>query len=191
MLNQVKMNLEFVDVDGNNRQIGRTLYESNEHFIAVAEDYLTSGLTAAQVCRKHNIGNQTNVDAAFRDGPGQAYMIKRIIEDGLTPHPQFLSYRSGRRIKDQLEMRGYGHLAEGDPIAANVEAEPIPVSDQIAAEDRTPRPPAVTTDPTPDCESDWVKSMNDQLDEIDAKISALEAYREAVEKVKAAFNKSV
>ena len=113
MTTQARMHFQFQDVDGNHRQINRQSFESGEQFVIVAKDLLTSGLGIADICRKYELpDNPTNVDAAFRDGPGQAYLIKLIIEDGLKPHPRFLEYRSGRRVKDEIIWRGYGHLLE-------------------------------------------------------------------------------
>ena len=174
MTTLTRMHFQFEDVDGNDRQINRQSFESTEQFVTVSKDLLTSGLGIADICRKYELpDNPTNVDATYRDGPGQAYLVKLIIEDGLVPHPRFLEYRSGRRIKDEVTWRGYGHLLKGEPIAADEQVN---------------RPQVVDVEDPPEDHGAWINRMNDKADQLEGKLGKIEAYDRGIAFIKENLN---
>ena len=95
------------EFDGQINRINRAGYESVEHFKTVAVDLLQSGLYIAGLHKKHNLPPDMPqlISNSFREGPGQRYLIKLIVEDQIQPHPDFWRNEIGRKLEAELKNR--------------------------------------------------------------------------------------
>ena len=90
-----------VHFNGECRVVKRTGFESVEQFKAIAEDMVRNGLYITEIYDKYNIDKDYPqvVSNTFKSSPGQLYMIKLIIEEGIEPHPVFYEREVGKNIK--------------------------------------------------------------------------------------------
>lgn len=160
MSNQTRMYFKFSDVNGRTRIVNRSTYKSAQEFKDVADDVLINGLWIGDIGRKYDLNDTSMIEATFREGPGQAWLVKRIIEDGVTPHPSFSRHRSGQRVLEIVDMM---NKEQQEPVdASELKEQPEPV----------------------DVEDDWRKRVNEQVDRIESKHDKIEAYDRTVEWIK-------
>lgn len=95
-----------VKFNGEVKNVRRKHYESVEQFEAVAEDMILHGMYNGELCEKYDLNTHYGnlIANTFRDGGGQLYLLKRIIEDDLTPHPEFFDTEVGRNVKALLPL---------------------------------------------------------------------------------------
>lgn len=104
----IKKRMEFnFWFDGKPESVKRAGYQDADHFKTVAVDMLQSGLSIAELQRKHNLPSDMPqlISNSFREGPGQRYLIKLIVEDQIQPHPDFWSNEIGRKLAAKLKNR--------------------------------------------------------------------------------------
>ena len=100
-MEQVSFRFRF---NGVNEQINRKGYHSADQIDAIARDMIRTGIYATELYDKYNLRvHYSNIiQNTFRSGPGQRYLIKLIVEEQETPHPEFWKTEVGKNVSALL-----------------------------------------------------------------------------------------
>lgn len=162
--------------EGINYKIDRIGYQSVAHFEQIADEVLFDGLWTGALRRKHNLHNGQMIGNTFRTDGGQAWLAKRIIETGRNPHPKFWTIEAGLLLaRSRPELKS-------DAKSPNIELIDL-VSKPIAATEQIECPDPVDT------EDNWIRELNDQIDQIDRELSKIEAYDRTVQFIKSTLQR--
>ena len=176
--NPIKFAFPFED---RNINVRRSYYSSVEDYKSIADAMLVDGRYSADLAREFDIPEGQIITNSFRKGStGIWWMLKRILEDNVTPHSDFWRHEVGRDVEAELNKRGWTRPDQGEIV----QITPEPIAEPIAASESVDKPePVETEEPQPE-EKRWSDVLKEQVGQIERRLDKIESYDRGVAWVK-------